>query len=628
MNTQSSITQRFLPLGLLIGLACLPIACGSQASGGGSSQSASDDATWQDETTDEPADTDDAEGDGSAQDDSAEGSADSAGGTSDDSSDDSSDESSSEDTSSSNDNSSSDIDRPEGWTEESHSNDVDANYDIVFPEGEVKRLDITVAPEDWQAMQDDMADMLGEFGQGGGEPAEPPPAEQKAVPQITATAQADPPAGQQQPPPALPPEAFAACEGLEDGDECRPDVTAPMGVCRRLEDGRLACVREDAPPGGDAGGEPAGGGTFGLLPRDPIYVPCTLVFEEQTWWHVGIRFKGNSTLKSAWQSGIGKMPFRLDFDEFEDDYPEIDDQRFYGFKHLTLANNSHDPSMLRQKVAFDIFREAGVPSPRTAFYRLYLDFGDGPVYFGLYTMTEVPADPMLETQFSDDDGNLYKPEGSGATWTAFDEESFPKQTNEDEEDWSDVQAAIDALHGDRSDAEQWRAGLEATFNVDGFLLWLAVNTVIQNWDSYGNTPQNYYLYSDPDDDWRLHWIPWDLNEALKPGNGPDNQALSLGFDEVDDHWPLIRYLMDDPVYRATYVSHVREVIDGAFAVEPTQERLQAAHDLIEPYVVGADGEQAGYTFLAGTEAFDTELDSILDHVANRREAALDFLEAN
>jgi hypothetical protein len=425
-----------------------------------------------------------------------------------------------------------------------------------------------------------------------------------------------------------PDEQFEACEGSREDDTCTSaiDGMAVTGTCRPFEDGELVCL-PDMGPGGRPGGGPVGG--VGPAPdeENPIWVPCTVEFEGLTWRYVGIRYKGQSTLRSTWSMGIGKLPFRLDFDEFEDRYPEIDNQRFFGFKKLSLANNSHDPSLLREKVAHDIFREAGVPAPRTAFYRVYVDFGEGPTYFGLYTMTEVPDDPMLEAQFGNDGGNLYKPTGPGATWVSFDEESFEKESNEDEEDWSDVEAAVAALHADGSDPAEWGAGLEAVFNVDGFLRWLAVNTVIQNWDTYGNMAQNYYLYGDPADEGRLHWIPWDNNEALKSGNeGSLHRALSLELSEVGDRWPLIRYLMDDPVYRAIYVAYVQEAIEGAFAVAPTQARLQAEHDLIAPYVVGPEGEQPGYTFLFDPQEFAAELDRLLEHVVQRREAALGFLD--
>jgi len=429
-----------------------------------------------------------------------------------------------------------------------------------------------------------------------------------------------------------------------NGKVNRLDITIASADWQAMQDdmtdmaGAFGVIGAGQPPSGGpplGGGPPPGGGgapgdgDFSLLPRNPIYVPCTVAFEGQTWWYVGVRFKGNSTLLHPWQIGVAKLPLKLDFDEFEDDHPEIDNQRFFGFKRLSLANNFNDASLLREKVTHDVFRAAGVPAPRTAFYRVYVDFGQGATYFGLYTMTEVPDGPMFDTQFGEDGGNLYKPENAGATWASFDEESFPKKSNKSEEHWSDVQAAIAALHADRSDSATWRANLEATFNVAGFLRWLAVNTLVQNWDSYGNTPQNYYIYANPADADRLYWIPWDCNEAFKSvAFGQPLSPLSLELDEVGEGWPLIRFLMDDAVYWATYLAHVEDVKDVALAVGATQGRFTAAHDLIAQYVTGVDGEQPGYTFLFAPQEFDTEYGALLNHVVDRNAAAAAFLAAN
>src|SRR5690606_31230712 len=127
-----------------------------------------------------------------------------------------------------------------------------------------------------------------------------------------------------------------------------------------------------------------------------IYVPVTVVFEDQTWTNVGLRFKGNSSLRSTWERGNLKLSMRLDFDQFEDDDPSIKNQRFYGFKQLALANGFSDDSLLREKVAADIFRAAGVPAAQTAFYAVYVDHGAGLVYFGLYTMTEIVDDTVIQ----------------------------------------------------------------------------------------------------------------------------------------------------------------------------------------------------------------------------------------
>jgi len=235
---------------------------------------------------------------------------------------------------------------------------------------------------------------------------------------------------------------------------------------------------------------------------NPIWVPCDFFFEEKQWYKVGIRFKGNSTLGFAWHRGKWKIPLKLDFDEYEDDYPQIDNQRFYGFKQLSMSSNAMDPSLIREKVSADIFRDAGVPAAHTAFYRVYLDHGDGPQFWGIYTCVEEVDDTVIETQFISDNGNLYKPEGRGATFAkgSFSKPSFAKKTNEDDSDWNDILAMFDALHSDNriSDPAAWRNELESIFQTDIFLMWLATNTTIQNWDSYGKMSQNYYLYNDPE----------------------------------------------------------------------------------------------------------------------------------
>ncbi len=195
--------------------------------------------------------------------------------------------------------------------------------------------------------------------------------------------------------------------------------------------------------------------------------------------------------------------------------------------------------MLREKVAGDVFRNAGLAGSHTAFYTVYVDYGDGPVYFGVYTMVEEVDDTVLDTQFADDDGNLYKPEGTGASFAegTFSEDVFVKKTNEDEADWSDILSLFAALHDDTrtTDPAAWRTNLEAVFDTDVFLKYLAVNTVIQNWDTYGRMTHNYYLYNDPDTG-RLTWIPWDNNEALQEGKmggvsgagflGPDCRCMA------------------------------------------------------------------------------------------------------
>jgi hypothetical protein len=422
------------------------------------------------------------------------------------------------------------------WTAETHSKDVDPNFDEVFEDNTVKRIDIVITSNRWQNMLDDMTDTFGTFGTGSG----------------------GGPGG-----------------GLVDSDE------------------------------------------------DPIFVPAEVFYNGIEWYRVGVRFKGNSSLQGSWRNSVLKLPFKLDFDEFEDDYPQIDNQRFYGFKKLSLKNNYNDDSMLREKVAGDVFRNGGLVGSHTAFYTVYVDHGSGLTYFGLYTLVEEVDDTVLDTQFSDDDGNLYKPDGNAATFAlgTYDEDEYVKKTNEDEADFTDVSSLLSILHDDTrtTDAAVWRTNLEAVFDTDVFLKFLATNTVIQNWDTYGRTKHNYYLYNNPDTN-KLTWIPWDNNAALKEGQ---LGSPELDFSDVSpSQWPLIGYLYQDAVYKAQYDTYVQEVIDGTFNSNTMQSLYSTYSQLIQPY---ATTEIDGYTFLNSSSDFQMAVNELNLHVQERATAVSNYL---
>lgn len=362
----------------------------------------------------------------------------------------------------------------------------------------------------------------------------------------------------------------------------------------------------------------------GFPEEDPDYVAVSVKYNGLEWYKVGFRLKGNSTLAGSWRRGIYKLPFRLNFDRFEDDYPQIKNQRFYGFKELSFSPGGKDYSLIREKATSDIFRMAGVPAAQTAFYKVYIDFGSGLKYCGVYTMVEIVDDTMIQDQFGEDDGNIYKPESS---FTSFDADQFEKKNNEDENDYSDVQSFITALHSANrlSNSSEWRSELESTFNVDHFLRWLAVNTTIVSWDQYGVLPHNYYLYHHSVH--KLTWIPWDNNEAMLNLLNTPYPVPVLSLSNVSEAWPLIRYVADDPVYYARYKDYVHTFTEDVFTPEKMHLLLDSYHNMISPYVIGPqEKEQGKYTHLISTGAFVTELAKLKEHVTQRQQAVTEFLE--
>lgn len=464
------------------------------------------------------------------------------------------------------------------WTDATHSNDVEPDYDTVFNQEQVNTLEITMTTSDWEFIQADMEEKFGAaFGAGGG------------------------------------------MSGGGFNGENMPDSGFPGPP-----DG-MGFPGGNPPEGDDFPGGNGGALSFGT--DDPDYVAVSLKFNDLEWYKVGFRLKGNSTLSSSWGAGTYKLPFRLNFDKFEDDYPEITNQRFYGFDELSMSPAANDNSLIREKVAADIFRMAGIPAAQTAFYKVYIDYGEGLQYCGVYTMVEVIDDTMVEDQFGEDDGNIYKPE---STFQQFVESEFEKKNNETANDFSDVQATITALHSAErtTGPAQWRANLEQYFNVTHFIKWLAVNSVISNWDTYGAMAHNYYLYQDAGNG--LTWIPWDMNEAMSSrgggfgGGAGSSQSISLA--EVSENWPLIRYLMDDPVYHVQYKTYVQEFVDQVFTTAQMNSLFDQNYNLIAPYVVGPEEtENESYTQLANTAAFSSALSTLKQHVASQIQAADAYL---
>lgn len=358
-------------------------------------------------------------------------------------------------------------------------------------------------------------------------------------------------------------------------------------------------------------GGPGGGGSF--TDFDPVWVPCSFKFEDTEWYKVGIRYKGNSSLNFVYQSGGDKFSLKLDFDEFEDTYPAISDQRFYGFKQLNLNNNYDDNSALREKVGADLFRDFGLPAANTSFCAVYLDYGNGSKFMGLYTLVEEVDDTVIEKQFDDGNGNLYKPDGNAASFAlgTYSAEEMEKKTNEEEADYSDVIALYDVLNNDSriTNTTQWKSDLNEVFDVQHFLKWLAVNTAIQNWDTYGNLTHNYYLYNVNN---KLTWIPWDNNEALQEGKM--GGALSLLLNEVNDSWPLIRYIIDEDEYRNDYDNYLKEFTENVFETSRMNSLYSEYYSLIEEYAQ----EEIG-------SSFSSSVEQLKQHVQDRHIAIEDYL---
>ncbi len=237
-----------------------------------------------------------------------------------------------------------------------------------------------------------------------------------------------------------------------------------------------------------------------------INVPYTKAFLQidGNWLDtVGIRIKG---LSSYYRANSKKKPFKVDLNEF------IDGQEYDGMKKFNLHNGACDPGMMRDFLAYDVLRTAGVPAPRVSHCRLY--FNDE--FWGVYSIIEQIDKTFLKNNFANGKGTLIKNTGwdelhwKGPEITPY-LEDYEMKTNEEEDDWSDFLHFVDVLNNS-SDAE-FPTAIQEVFDVEHFLHVMAVDVMTNNWDSYIDGERNWYLYHEPTSG-KFHWIPWDYNLSL------------------------------------------------------------------------------------------------------------------
>ena len=161
----------------------------------------------------------------------------------------------------------------------------------------------------------------------------------------------------------------------------------------------------------------------------------TVTVDGETYSNVGVRKKGFLGSQSD-----TKPALKLRFDKY------VDDQSLGRvIERMTLNNSIQDASMVNTCLTYQIFAAAGPPSPRCNFATVTVNGKN----LGLYVHVEEIKKPFPARHFDSAEGNLY--EGTVSDFTPDFRGTLEKKTNEDADDWSDIDAVVAALK-DPSDA--------------------------------------------------------------------------------------------------------------------------------------------------------------------------------
>jgi spore coat protein CotH len=319
-----------------------------------------------------------------------------------------------------------------------------------------------------------------------------------------------------------------------------------------------------------------------------------------------IRTSGNMT------KGTPKSSYKIEFTR--------DEEEFLGMKELNLKSMWNDVSQMREAIAWRMFQKAALPSSRHS----YAKFCINDRYYGLYSIIEGVDKPFIKERFGkNDEGNLYKAnwfmvgsndvdlgpatlahrerngDDSGRQYFRerdLGDRTYELETNEDDDDpaelqtYDDLATFIRVTNGvtipggaEKFNTDEYRAAVEAIFDVESFLRWAALNNLMGSWDNYYGTPANYYLYNSgkkkAEDEFMadpyFHWLPWDydnsfgidfFNVAWQTGDIVDWQRNTVGRHPGGEQsdLPLIRHLLRNDAFLAYYLDAMEWSLDELF----------------------------------------------------------------
>jgi spore coat protein H len=322
--------------------------------------------------------------------------------------------------------------------------------------------------------------------------------------------------------------------------------------------------------------------------RDEQFVPVQACFNGRGLGTVGLRFKGSyGTLYNCFDTQgnmiCPRLSMKIKFDEY------VGDQRFYGLKKLAFNAYLYDDSRMKEKLAYDLFRAAGIVAPRSAWAVLRVN-GESQGLFGMvepvdgrFTADRWPASP---------DGNLYK-----ELWPTHAPDSqilAALETNEETADISAYSAFAQAFTS--ADDASLLPTLARYMDLDYLARFMAVEDAVISYDgityfwtdgaSTGN--HNYFVYEESAT--RFTLIPWDVESTF--WINPDHAAPHWTVIPADcsltyEYWGMLAYAPAcDGVFRALnkdldrWRAAARQLLDGPFALNAVLASIDRYEQLI------------------------------------------------
>jgi CotH kinase protein/Secretion system C-terminal sorting domain len=295
---------------------------------------------------------------------------------------------------------------------------------------------------------------------------------------------------------------------------------------------------------------------------------------------VGIRIRGNTSLMSQ------KKSFKISFNAFQNG------GKYRGVKKLNFNGSHNDPSMIREKLFYDIWNKAKMPKRRVNFVKLFINNE----YRGLYTNAEEIDKEWLERVFDEKNGNLYKctypadlvysgsnPDIYKNIYNNSTTRAYDLTTNETADDYTDLVGLIAELGNNSTTFE---AKIQQKLNVNLYLKALAIDVATGNWDDYAYNKNNFYLYHDSLTN-KFNFITYDTDNTIGIDWLGKNWAKRnvYKFQHSTDPRPLVTKLLAVPSFKLQYTKYLDTIARLIIHPDSIFPCVDFLHNLIKPAAI-------------------------------------------
>ena len=349
--------------------------------------------------------------------------------------------------------------------------------------------------------------------------------------------------------------------------------------------------------GGNRGG-PGGGRRGGMMLQGPEgkrnglasamgvefdYVHADLDFDGQSFKDVALRYKGNGTFMES--RGSLKRSLKIDLKKF------TSGQKLAGMTKLNLHNNVTDASWMNEPLSHRLFRDAGVPAPRTGYARVYVTVPGkfDRKYFGLYSIVEEVDKHFAERVFGTRDGALFKPvtpslfEDLGDEWSKYNQTYDPKETLTPQQSARMIELCKFFSHADDT---EFAARLGSYIDLDEFARYMAVMVWLSDLDGILGPGQNFYLHLSPKTG-LFQFIAWDQDHSFGQFgmHGTQSQRENLS---ITKPWEgenrFLERVFKVEAFKALYLARLKEFTETIYKPDRLARQVDEVAAAIRPAV--------------------------------------------